>query len=46
MSSNVKDVYNQLKNGLKDFQQSDRWKDYEILQIDYCNRLIEMLKYL
>jgi hypothetical protein len=24
----VKELYEKLKNGLKDFQQSDRWKDY------------------
>jgi hypothetical protein len=28
MSPKVKKLYDQLKTGLKDFQQSDRWKDY------------------
>jgi len=28
MNPKVKQLYDQLKNGLKDFQQSDRWKDY------------------
>ena len=28
MNPKVKELYDQLKNGLKDFQQSDRWKDY------------------
>jgi len=28
MSQKVKELYQQLKNGLKAFQESDRWKDY------------------
>ncbi len=28
MNPKVKALYDQLKNGLKTFQMSDRWKDY------------------